>query len=158
MHSRRRRRKIKMDEKEEYDETYAPPQTAHEPQLIDGKRYNAKISNVEVLADQPTYNDPTKLQTVLVYTFTINGVNVKRRVTRSTGEKSNLYKMAKEFGFGDISQTGFSGKQLVGKSCRVKVIHSKPSPDGSVFDNIDIDSIEALDTPEGDANNPTLFE
>ena len=149
-------------EKEEYDETYAPPQEPHKPQLTDNKRYNAKISNVEVLANQPTYNDPTKLQTVLVYTFTINGVNVRRRVTLSTGEKSNLYKMAKEFGFGDISQTGFSGKQLVGKSCRVKVIHSKPSAtDGSVFDNIDIDSIEALDTantPEDDAINPTLFE
>lgn len=146
-----------MDE-EEYDETYAPPREPHKPLLKDGKRYVARISKVDVLTDQPTYNDPKKLQTVLVYTFTIDGVDVRRRVTRSTGEMSNLYKMAKEFGFPNIDKTGFSGKQLVGRSCRVKVIHSKPSPDGSVFDNIDIDTIEALDDEFDDAKNATLLD
>jgi hypothetical protein len=143
---------------EEYDETYAPPQEPHRPKLEDGKRYTAKIAKVEVLKNQPAYNDPTKLQDVLEYTFTINGVEVKRRVTISTGEKSNLYKMAKEFGFGNINKTGFSGKRLIGRTCRVKVVHSKPTTDGSIFDNIDIDSIEALDTIEDEAANETLTE
>jgi hypothetical protein len=141
---------------EEYDETYAPPQEPHRPKLEDGKRYTAIITQVEVLKNQPSYGDATKLQDILVYTFNINGVGVKRRVSLSTGEKSNLYKMAKEFGFGDISKTGFSGKQLVGKACRVKVVWSKPTVDGSQFDNIDIDSIEALDTVEDDAKNEDL--
>jgi hypothetical protein len=143
---------------EEYDETYAPPQEPHRPRLEDGKRYTAKITRVEVLKNQPSYNDPTKLQDILVYIFNINGVEVKRRVTISTGEKSNLYKMAKEFGFGNISKTGFSGKQLVGMACRVKVVWSKPTLDGSQFDNIDIDSIEALDAVEDDAEDANLTE
>ena len=143
---------------DEYDETFAPPQEPHRPKLEDGKRYNAKITKVEVLSNQPSYNDPTKLQDILVYTFNINGVDVKRRVTISTGEKSNLYKLAKEFGFGDIRKTGFSGKQLVGKMCRVKVVWSKPTIDGSRFDNIDIDSIEALDTVENDAGIENRIE
>jgi len=148
-----------MDE-EEYDETYAPPKEPHKPQLIDGKRYVARISNVDVLKDQPTYNDPKKLQTVLVYTFTIDGVNVKRRITLSTAEMSNLYKVAKEFGHPHIDKTGFSGKQLVGRSCRVKVVYSRPLPDGSVFDNIDVDSIEALDLNNelDDAGDATLLD
>ena len=143
---------------EEYDETFAPPQEPHRPKLEDGKRYTAQITKVEVLTNLPSYNDPTKLQDLLVYTFDINGVEVKRRVTISTGEKSNLYKMAKEFGFGNINKTGFSGKQLVGKTCRVKVVWSKPTIDGSRFDNIDIDSIEALDTVEDDAEGANLTE
>lgn len=142
---------------EEFDETFAPAQQPHRPKLEDGKRDNAKITKVEVISNQPSYNDPTKLQDILVYTFNIKGVEVKRRVTISTGEKSNLYKMAKEFGFGDISKTGFSGKQLVGKTCRVKVVWSKSTVDGSQFDNIDIDSIEALDTVD-DAENEDLTE
>ena len=145
-----------MEYEEEYDETYAPPREPHRPKLEDGKRYTAKITSVDVLKDQPTYNDPTKLRDILVYTFDINGVEVKSRVTKSTDEKSNLYKMAKEFGFGDISKTGFSGKQLVGKTCRVKVAYSKPTADLSVFDNIDKNSIEAIDTFEGDAENENL--
>jgi len=143
----------------EYDETYVEPLKPlepHIPKLVDGKRYAAVIIKADVLKDQPTYNDPTKLRDILVYTFDINGVEVKSRVTKSTDEKSNLYKMAKEFGFGDISKTGFSGKQLVGKTCRVKVAYSKSTADLSVFDNIDKNSIEAIDTFEGDAENENL--
>jgi hypothetical protein len=142
----------------EYDETYAPPQEPHRPKLEDGKRYNAKITKVEVLTNQPSFNDPMKLQDLLVYTFDINGVEVKRRVTLNTGEKSNLYEMAKEFGFGNINKTGFSGKQLVGRTCRVKVMWSKLTVDGSRFDNIDIDSIEALGTVKDDEEDSNLTE
>jgi TM2 domain-containing membrane protein YozV len=72
---------------DDYDETFAPPQEPHRPKLEDGKRYTAQITKVEVLTNLPSYNDPTKLQDILVYTFDINGVEVKRRVTISTGEK-----------------------------------------------------------------------
>jgi hypothetical protein len=140
----------KMEYEEEYDDTYAPPREPHRPKLEEG-RYNAKITTVDVLSNQPSFNDPTKLRDVLVYTYDINGVEVKDRVTKSTNEKSSLNKMAKEFGYPNIHKTGFSGKQLVGRTCRVKVVHSNPTADGSIFDNIDIDSIEALDTLEGDA-------
>jgi len=126
------------------DEAWAPPREPHKPLLEDGKRYNAQITKMEVLKDQPMYNRPDRLQDVLVYTFDINGVEIRRRVTKSTGEMSNLNKLAKEFGFGDISLTGFDGRKLLGKSCRVKIHHSKPTVDGSVFDNVDIDSVEAL--------------
>jgi len=135
---------------EEYDDTYAPPKEPHRPKLEEG-RCTAKITKVDVLSNQPSYNDPTKLRDILVYTYDINGVEVKDRVTKSTNEKSSLHKMAKEFGYPDIQKTGFSGKQLVGRTCRVKVVHSKPTADGSIFDNIDIDSIEAVDTLESDA-------
>lgn len=111
---------------DEYDETFAPPQQPHRPKLEDGKRYTAKITKVDVLTNQPSFNDPTKLQDILVYTFNINDVEVKRRVSLSSGEKSNLHKIAKEFGYPNIQKTGFSGKQLVGRTCRVKVVHSKP--------------------------------
>ena len=134
-----------MQVEEEYDETYAPPKEPHRPRLEDGKRYDAKITKVDVLKDQPAYNDPEKLRTILVYTFTINSVDVKRRITLSTDEKSNLFKVAREFGYPNIQKTGFSGKQLVGRTCRVKVVWSKPLEDGSQFDNVDISSIEALD-------------
>jgi hypothetical protein len=129
----------------EEDETYIPPREPHKPQLEDGGRYNAKITNVEVQLQQPVFNDPTRFQDLLVYTFNIGGVEIKRRVTKSTDERSNLAKLAKEFGFGDISVTGFAGRQLVGKKCRVKIKHSKPTVDGSVFDNIDLDSLEAVE-------------
>jgi hypothetical protein len=135
-----------MQIEEEFDETYAPPKEPHRPRLEDGKRYNAEITKVDVLKDQPAYNDPEKLRTILVYTFTISGVDVKRRITLSTDEKSNLFKVAREFGYPNIQKTGFSGKQLVGRTCRVKVVWSKPLEDGSQFDNIDISGIEALDT------------
>ena len=135
---------------EEDDETYAPPREPHKPKLEDGKRYNAKITRVEVIRDQPVYNHPERTQDVLVYTFLIGNIEIERRVTKSTGEMSNLNKLAKEFGYGDISLTGFDGKKLVGKSCRVKIYHSKPTQNGSVFDNIDIDSVEATNPPEGE--------
>jgi len=143
---------------EEYDETYAPAQQPHRPKLENGKRYTAKITKVDVLTNQPSFNDPAKFQDILVYTFNINGFEVKRRVTLSTGQKSNLNKMATEFGYPDIQQTGFSGRQLVGRTCRVKIVHSKPTADGSIFDNIDIDSIEALDTIRNDAEPENLSD
>ena len=139
-------RPIKADD-EEHDEAWAPPRRPHKPLLEDGKRYNAEITKMEVLKDQPVWNRPDRLQDVLVYTFDINGVEIRRRVTKSTGEMSNLNKLAKEFGFGDISLTGFDGRKLLGKSCRVKIHHSKPTVDGSVFDNVDIDSVESLAEP-----------
>lgn len=134
---------------EEYDESFVPPKEPHKPNLQDGKRYVAKITKFEVLKDQPMFNDPLRVQDQFAFTFTIEGNEIKKRVTKSTAELSNLSKIAREFGYGDISKTGFSAKELVGKSCRVKVIHSKPSvKDGSVWDQIDVDTIEALEEEE----------
>jgi len=129
----------------EDSDTWAPPREPHKPLLQDGKRYNAKITKMEVLKDQPVWNQPDKKQTVLVYTFDIGGVEIKRRITKSTGQMSNLYKLALEFGFPNIDITGFDGRKLLGKSCRVKVRHSKQTQDGSIFDNIDVDSVEAME-------------
>jgi len=142
---------------EGWDETYVEPYEPHKPYLEDGKRYSAKVTGVRVLKDQPTWNsetkrfDTTKVVDKLEYPVAIPGVTVDPplsfKVTKSNHEKSNLYRLAKEFGFlpADLSKEGISGKKLVGRMCRLKIVHSKPSPKtGSVFDNVDISSIEAL--------------
>lgn len=125
---------------------------------------------LEVLKDQPSWNsatksfDSTKLQDLLKYTVDV-GVEVTPpltfKVKKSNHENSNLYKLAKEFGFlpADMRKEGILGSKLVGRSARVKIVHSKPSAiNGSVFDNVDISSIEALDTNtvEDDASNPNI--
>jgi len=138
-------RPVPIEEPGEESESWAPPREPHKPRLEDGKRYNAKITEMEVLKDQPVYNNPDKKQDVLVYTFDLSGVEIKRRVTKSTGQMSNLYKLALEFGYPNIDITGFDGRNLLGKNCRVKVRHSKPTADGSIFDNIDVDSVESVD-------------
>jgi hypothetical protein len=127
------------------NEAWAAPREPHKPRLEDGKRYKARITKMEVLTDQPVWNQPDKKQTVLVYTFDIGGIEIKRRVTKATGQMSNLYKLALEFGFPNIDITGFDGRKLLGKTCKVKIRHSKPTQDGSIFDNIDVDSVEALE-------------
>lgn len=136
---------IEDEDENEDSEAWVPPREPHKPRLQDGKRYNAKITKMEVLNDQPVWNQPDKKQTVLVYTFDVGGVEIKRRITKSTGQMSNLYKLALEFGFPNIDITGFDGRKLLGKPCRVKIRHSKPTQDGSIFDNIDVDSVEALE-------------
>jgi hypothetical protein len=160
---------MQNDLKNEYDETYVEPLKPlepHIPKLVDGKRYAAKIINVDVLRDQPTWNPETKrfdtarVADFLRYTLDLD-VEVTPPITfkvrMSNHEKSNLYKLAKEFNILPAPGEGISGKQLVGRSCRVKIVHSKPSEsNGSVFDNVDVSSIEALETFEDDANNQYL--
>src|SRR5665647_1316646 len=116
-----------MFESEEFDETYVEPDQPHRPQLVDGKRYTGKITDVEVLKDQSTWNneihafDPSILHDDLKYTVDV-GKEVMPpltfKVKKSNYETSNLYKLAREFGFlpKDISKEGITGSRLVGKS------------------------------------------
>ncbi|MFZ0011712.1 MAG: hypothetical protein WAL97_07410 [Halobacteriota archaeon] len=142
-----------------WDETYVPPREPYRPKLEDGKRYTAPITRVvPVNGVKSTYKGVTRERDVLDYFVSINGIEKKFRVTKSLDDRSNLYKLAKEFGILPTPEEikagkGISGKQLVGHTIRFRIVHSKEQEDGSIFDNIDVGSIEALDTVNDDADD-----
>jgi hypothetical protein len=114
---------------------YVGPQEAHKPELTEG-RHNAKITAVDVRTGQPSYASD-KLRDVLIVTFNVGGVIIKKSYTFSSNEKSRLHELAQELGFGDISKTGFSARQLVGTQCIVKTKLSEATSNGSKWDNIE---------------------
>jgi hypothetical protein len=156
-----------MENEEAWDETYVEPKQAHKPTLKDASPHSGKVTGVEVLRDQATWDNetksfnPDKLHDDLVYTVTLDDADATLtfKVKMSNHEKSDLFRLARDFDFLPQNQDeGITGSKLVGRKIRFNIKHSNPGQDGSIWDNINKATIRPVMPTSLDdlANDPGL--
>lgn len=140
---------------EDWDESEIPAREPHRPQLTEGL-HKAQIIDYEVLKDQPTFNNPKKLRSVIKYTFDVDGVNLRKLYTLTSSDMGSLYKLFKKLLNVDISkEKGHKGSELKDVWCQVEIEYSEPTSDGSVWERIT--NVLALNpTPEALANDSEI--
>ncbi|MGZ4852090.1 MAG: hypothetical protein ACXV3D_02735 [Halobacteriota archaeon] len=108
--------------------------TPHEPELEEGETYPAEIIKVD---DEDDVDTQWGKKDRYVFTFDIQGVQRKKRYTKSMFPKSNYVKLIATLDPEHFDGTGYDADDLVGKGCRVLIKHTTNEETGDVWDVID---------------------
>jgi hypothetical protein len=103
----------------------------HTAQLKEGV-YDGVVLRVEAQNGvQTSYG----IKDMLVLTFEVKGVEVRRRYNKSWNKGSNLYKLVSDLRPGEVLGTKYDVAQLEGTKVRVMIGHHKTET-GDVWDNV----------------------
>ena len=106
----------------------------HEPQLEEGETYDARITKVE---DEDGVDTQWGPKDRYVFTFEVEGVEIKQRYNKSMFPKSNYVKLISTLDPERFDGKGYDADDLVGKPCRVLVKYTTNDETGDVWENID---------------------
>jgi hypothetical protein len=105
--------------------------TPHKAQLEEGV-YDAIIQRVEAQKDvQTSYG----IKDMIVVTYDIDGIEIRRRYNKSWNKGSALFKLVSDLRPGEVLTTKYDVAVLEGAKVRVLIGHNK-TDDGGEWDNI----------------------